>query len=63
MSRVITRNTIMLVASAVGYPHGVLDPVEDIAKLARRHDIGFHVDCCLGGFILPFKKVESLVSI
>ena len=33
--RAVDANTIMLVASAPQYPHGILDPVEDIAGLGR----------------------------
>ncbi len=54
MRRAITRHTIALVASAPGYPHGVIDPIPAIAELAQAYRIGLHVDACLGGFILPF---------
>jgi sphinganine-1-phosphate aldolase len=46
--------TIMVVGSAPTYPHGVIDPIGDIASLARDRDILCHVDACLGGFLLPF---------
>jgi hypothetical protein len=35
MRKAINSNTILLVASAPAYPHGVLDPVEEIAALAK----------------------------
>jgi sphinganine-1-phosphate aldolase len=56
MARAINGNTIALVASAPQFPHGVIDPVEEIGALAQAHGIGCHVDCCLGGFYLPFAK-------
>jgi sphinganine-1-phosphate aldolase len=56
MRGAITKDTIALVASAPAYPHGVIDPVEDIAALALEHGIGLHVDACLGGFVLPFAR-------
>lgn len=56
MARAISSNTVVLVGSAPQFPHGVVDPIEDIAKLALKHNIGMHVDCCLGGFILPFME-------
>ena len=52
----ITRNTVAVVASAPGFPHGVIDPVEEISELARRKGIGCHVDGCLGGFVLPWAE-------
>jgi glutamate/tyrosine decarboxylase-like PLP-dependent enzyme len=47
-------DTIMVVASAPTYPHGVVDPVADIADLALDRGILCHVDACMGGFLLPF---------
>ncbi|MGM0578068.1 MAG: pyridoxal phosphate-dependent decarboxylase family protein [Myxococcota bacterium] len=52
----ITPNTVMLVASSPSYAHGVIDPVEEIAALAREHDLWLHVDACVGGFLLPFFR-------
>jgi glutamate/tyrosine decarboxylase-like PLP-dependent enzyme len=43
------RNTIALVASAPQYPHGLMDPVQDIAALGLRLGLPVHVDACLGG--------------
>lgn len=54
--RAIGPNTIMLYSSAPNYPQGVIDPIRELGKLAVRYNIGLHVDCCLGGFILPFAK-------
>lgn len=56
MERAIGPNTIMLYASAPGYPQGVIDPVREMSRLALKYGIGLHVDCCLGGFVLPFAK-------
>ncbi|MDF1562816.1 MAG: aspartate aminotransferase family protein [Deltaproteobacteria bacterium] len=54
--RLITENTILMVGSAPGYPHGVVDPIEALAALAAQRDIPFHVDACLGGYLLPFLR-------
>ncbi|HSZ37691.1 MAG TPA: aminotransferase class V-fold PLP-dependent enzyme, partial [Acidimicrobiales bacterium] len=51
-----TDETIMVVASAPTYPHGVIDPVVDVAALALRRGILCHVDACMGGFLLPFLR-------
>lgn len=56
MSRAIGPNTIMLYASAPTYPQGVIDPIDKVAQLAIKYGTGLHVDCCLGGFILPFAR-------
>ena len=44
----------MVVGSAPTYPHGVIDPIADIAALAQERGILCHVDACMGGFLLPF---------
>lgn len=53
MRHLITSNTIALVASAPNFALGTLDDVPGIAALAAEHEIGCHVDCCLGSFLLP----------
>ena len=52
----ITPNTVAIVASAGNYPHGVIDPIAELGALALEHNIGFHVDGCLGGFILGWAE-------
>lgn len=54
--KAVTRNTILVIASAPGFPHGVVDHVVDIAKVTRRYNLLLHVDACLGGFVLPFAR-------
>ena len=56
MERLITPNTVMIVGSAPPYPHGVMDPITDIAALATKKGVWCHVDACLGGFFLPFAE-------
>jgi glutamate/tyrosine decarboxylase-like PLP-dependent enzyme len=58
MRALIGRNTVLVAASAPQYPHGVVDPIEEIAALARGANVPFHVDACIGGFVLPW--VEAL---
>eukprot|EP00198_Chlamydomonas_reinhardtii_P008126 XP_001697463.1 predicted protein [Chlamydomonas reinhardtii] len=52
----LNANTVLLVASAPGFPHGLVDDVQGIAGLAARAGICCHVDACLGGFCLPFVR-------
>jgi glutamate/tyrosine decarboxylase-like PLP-dependent enzyme len=52
----ISPDTAVVVASAFTYPHGVMDPVTELAALAAEHGAGCHVDACIGGFVLPFLE-------
>ncbi|MGD9044946.1 MAG: aspartate aminotransferase family protein [Desulfobacterales bacterium] len=52
----ITKNTIILGGTAVTYPHGMVDPIEEIGALAEKKNLWLHVDACLGGLMLPFLK-------
>jgi sphinganine-1-phosphate aldolase len=54
MNRAINSSTCLLVGSCPNFPHGIIDPIEDIAKLGRKYDIPVHVDACLGGFLVCF---------
>ena len=56
MRRAITANTIMMVGSAPSYPHGVVDPIEELAAIAQERGLLFHTDSCVGGFMLPFIR-------
>lgn len=59
ISKAINGETIMLVASAPGYTHGVFDPIDRLAALAEEKKIWLHVDACLGGFLAPFARLEG----
>ena len=52
----VTPDTVALVGSAGNYPHGLVDPIEELSEIAQEHDLGLHVDGCLGGFILPWGE-------
>jgi len=52
----LTKNTIVIVGSAPAFPHGAIDPIEELSELAHERGIGFHTDACLGGFVLPWAE-------
>ena len=58
MERLMDSNTIAIVGSAPQYPHGTMDPIPAIARLASERGVGCHVDGCLGSFLLPFLREE-----
>jgi sphinganine-1-phosphate aldolase len=56
MERAISSSTIALVGSAPSFPQGVLDPIEDLAAVARKFNLPLHVDACLGSFLIAFSE-------
>jgi glutamate/tyrosine decarboxylase-like PLP-dependent enzyme len=56
MSEAINERTIALIGSAPTFPHGVIDPIQELSDLAKQRNIGFHTDACLGGFLLPWAE-------
>lgn len=50
----LSASTVLVVASAPSYAHGVIDPVTEIAAVAAARGIRCHVDACIGGWILPY---------
>jgi sphinganine-1-phosphate aldolase len=56
MKEAATADTILLAATAVTYPHGMIDPIPEIGALAAERNLWFHVDGCLGGYMLPFLE-------
>ncbi|NMO18666.1 aspartate aminotransferase family protein [Pyxidicoccus fallax] len=56
MRAALTPRTVLMVGSAPAYPQGVVDPISELAALAKERGLLFHVDACLGGFLLPFAR-------
>lgn len=56
MKKLIDKNTVLLFASAPQYPHGVIDPIDEVGRLALARGIPLHVDACIGGFVLPWVE-------
>jgi len=54
MAEAIDDRTVLLVGSAPTYPQGVVDPIEELGSVAQEHNLLFHVDACMGGYLLPF---------
>lgn len=56
MAAAIDDTTVLVVASAPSYAHGVIDPVAEIARAAAARGVRCHVDACIGGWVLPFLE-------
>ncbi|MEO6124860.1 MAG: aminotransferase class V-fold PLP-dependent enzyme [Ilumatobacteraceae bacterium] len=49
-------NTVALIGTAGTYPHGLIDPIPELGQMAIEHNLGLHVDGCLGGFIIAWAE-------
>jgi sphinganine-1-phosphate aldolase len=56
MRAALTPDTAMVVGSAPAFPHGVVDPIAELAALAKEHGTWMHVDACVGGYFAPFAR-------
>lgn len=54
MKRYMNHNTICVVASAPTYGYGVVDPINELSSYCAYWNTPLHVDCCMGGFLMPF---------
>ncbi len=59
-ARKLGKSTILVVGSAASYAHGVIDPIPELAALARDAGVLMHVDACVGGWVLPFQRELGL---
>lgn len=56
VKKLINKNTVLIAGSAPNFPHGIIDDIQGLSKLALKHNIPLHVDACLGSFIVPFLE-------
>ncbi|MBR3139857.1 MAG: tyrosine decarboxylase MfnA [Methanobrevibacter sp.] len=52
----ISDKTVAIVAIAGTTELGLIDPIEELSKVAWENNIYFHVDAAFGGFIIPFLR-------
>ena len=60
MAAAVDESTVLVVASAPSYAHGVVDPVPGIAAAAAARGIRCHVDACIGGWVLPYLRRDGV---
>ena len=58
--RKMTDDVVLVVGSAPSYAHGVIDPIPELAALAKEHGKLMHVDACVGGCVLPFMRANGV---
>ncbi|MCL2459806.1 MAG: tyrosine decarboxylase MfnA [Euryarchaeota archaeon] len=56
VSDLIDEHTCCMVGVAGTTEYGMVDPISELAALAKEHEIFFHVDAAFGGLVLPFLE-------
>ena len=56
MDAAVSDNTILMAGSAPAYPFGVIDPITELAEVAKNRGVWFHVDACVGGYQANFAR-------
>lgn len=54
VTEMVDRNTCCIVGIAGTTEYGMVDPLEDLSKIAGDLGIFFHIDAAFGGMVLPF---------
>ena len=49
-------NPFLVIASAGTTDTGAVDPLDDIAKIAKRHKLWYHIDAAYGGFFILTRE-------
>lgn len=60
MADAVDEATIMMVGSAPNFPHGIIDPIEELGELATAKGLWLHVDACVGGYFAPFARMNGV---
>ena len=60
MAAAIDEATIMMVGSAPNFPHGIIDPIAELGKVAEEKGVWLHVDACVGGYFAPFARMNGV---
>ncbi|RPB28043.1 PLP-dependent transferase [Terfezia boudieri ATCC MYA-4762] len=56
LDRMINYNTILIAGSAPNFPHGIIDDIAALSRIALKRRVPLHVDACLGSFLIPFLE-------
>lgn len=60
VERAINANTVLIVGSAPSYAYGAVDPIEEMGQIAKKHNLLFHVDGCIGAFVMAFNRKAGI---
>ncbi len=57
------QQVVAIFCSYPSYPYGTRDHYSSFARITKKYQVGLHIDCCLGGFVLNFENnLNQLVT-
>jgi len=62
VNRLVNYNTVLIAGSAPNFPHGIIDDIQGLSKIALKKRVPLHVDACLGSFLVPFLDKAGYAS-
>ena len=62
VNRLVNYNTVLIAGSAPNFPHGIIDDIQGLSKIAQKKRVPLHVDACLGSFLVPFLDKAGYAS-
>jgi cysteine desulfurase len=62
LEQTITSETVLVIVQHVNSEIGTIQPIEEIARICREHDIHFHSDIVQSFGKIDLKKISQLVS-
>ncbi len=60
VEKLVNKNTIAIVGSVGTSELGVIDPINELAKIVGNRGVWLHVDAAFGGLVVPFLKGSDL---
>lgn len=62
MAKAVTKQTALMVGVAGTTELGLVDPIKELAAVAKKARIGLHVDAAFGGYVIPFLEEAGHVA-
>ena len=56
MASAVDNDTMIILGSAPCFPHGVVDEILPLSRVAESADVWLHIYACVGGYHAPFAK-------
>ena len=63
VAQAMNPKVMVIVGSAPGFPHGIMDDISALSEIAIKWSVALHVDCCLGSLLVPFlREIKAILE-